>query len=286
MASVRDLRTKILSIKQIAKITKAMELVSTAKLKKLSQKIKTSRDYFSEVYQALHAIIAAIEEDSIFKVSSPDFKPQKPLWIIINSNFGLCGGYNLSIQNKVKSFLNKDCYIIAVGTKLQGFFKSQHLEVKQIFDFGKNKFDFNEARSIMAEVLALYNKGDIDAINIAYTKFINNVIFEPTILPLLPIRKITPPHQSTHQNVLVEFDPNPEVVLDNALPLYLNTVFYACVYESFLSEQASRRNAMQSANKNAEDMINDLSLKYNRARQSAITQEIIEIVSGAGADTD
>lgn len=135
-------------------------------------------------------------------------------------------------------------------------------------------------------MLSNFNAGKIGAIKIAYTKFVNNVTFQPTILTLLPIvKQDTKPEASAHANVLTEFEPSAEAVLATALPFYLSSIIYSAIMESQLSEQGSRRNAMESATNNANDMIDNLSLRYNRRRQGAITQEILEIVAGANAQT-
>ncbi|AGM25705.1 F0F1 ATP synthase subunit gamma [Spiroplasma syrphidicola EA-1] len=281
MAVGSSLKKEIVSIKQIAKITEAMKLVATAKLKKAGKRISTSKPYFAELYTIFHDIISQTDS-SIYQEKTGQVKDQRTCWVIVNSNLGLCGGYNVNINKLVLKELKQGDYIIAIGTKAVSFYENHNFKVEKIYDDIDINFTYDEARNIAMEILSQFNQGTFNCIKIAYTKFINNVTFEPTILQLLPIAK-KPLGENSKERVLTEFEPDPQTILDNAVPMYLNAIFFSTIVESQVSEQASRRVAMENATDNAHDMLDDLSLEYNRKRQAAITQEISEIIAGANA---
>ncbi len=284
MLSTSALKKQISDIKSTAKITKAMELVSTAKLKKLSKVVINSKAYFSEIYTVFNDIISQADQ-SVYQTGS-HFSPSKTAWIIINSSLGLCGGYNLNVHKLLVDQIKPKDYICGIGSKLQSFIKAQHLKLDQFISQVDLNFKYEDGAAIMGEILSMYNQKKINCIKIAYTRFVNNVTFEPLVLQLLPITKIKASQNKFHPNVITEFDPSAEAVLDDTIPLYLNAILYSSVLESQLSEQASRRNAMQNATNNANDLIDKLSISYNRRRQANITQELIEIISGVNAQQD
>ena len=286
MPAGSNLKKQISSIKGISKITNAMELVSTAKLKKLSKNIRNSKQYFAEIYTVFNDIISC-SENTMYQVKA-NYIIKKTLWIVVNSNLGLCGGYNIYINKLVASQIKKDDTLILIGTKGETFFKNKKIEINRIIKESGTEFNYDAAQSLGSELLSSFNNNEIEAINIGYTKFINNVTFQPTILALLPIVKQTQNINKTKEGYKIEtdFEPDPETVLENVLPLYVNSIIYSAVIESQVSEQASRRNAMENATKNAHDMVEKLSLEYNHMRQAAITQEILEIVAGANAQKE
>ena len=281
MATISSLKKQIKSINSISKITKAMELVSTAKLKKVGRFVNESKDYFREVYTIFNDIISKAD-NSIYQIKNlEEIKDAKTCWLIINSNLGLCGGYNTNVNKLVLKEYKKGDKIFLLGEKGKGFYKSNNIP---IYSFDNNvdiNFEYEDAREIAIEILSLYNLKEVQSIKIAYTKFINNVTFEATILNLLPILK--KPTEYKGLSALTEFEPSADAVLNNATPLYANSIIYSTIMESQVSEQASRRNSMENATNNAEELNDKLSLQYNRKRQASITQEILEIIAGANA---
>ncbi|ELL44509.1 ATP synthase F1 subunit gamma [Spiroplasma melliferum] len=282
MAVGTGLKKQITSITSTSKITQAMKLVATAKLKKVGKRISNSKPYFAEVYTVFNDIISKAD-DSIYQKKDGTKVSERTCWIIVNSNLGLCGGYNININKLVLQQLRKNDCIIAIGSKAETFYAHKGYEIMQTRKDIDINFSYDDAREFAQEILSGFNGNTYDEIKIAYTKFINNVTFDPTILQLLPIIKATQHEEPKHINVITEFEPDPTTILENAVPMYLNTILFSSIVESQVSEQASRRVAMENATDNANAMLEKLSLLYNRKRQAAITQEITEIVAGAGA---
>lgn len=287
MPNLSGLKTEIASVNNIGKITGAMELVATAKLKRISRRAEGIQSYVAEVYDVFNDIISNTLNSKYLAKSTGGFK--KTLWIIVNSNLGLCGGYNNNLDKLVKSQLKKDDEIFAIGNKAISFAKNTHVLIRKQNTDVDVDFTSEQARQISTDVLSLFNSGEFDEINLAYTKFINSVTFEPTILRVFPIVKKEKQNLEEQHNgprAILNFEPDPESVLATSVSLYLNTIIFGTIIESQLSEQASRRTAMEAATKNGRELKSKLNLLYNRKRQDAITQEITEIVSGANAQND
>ncbi|WP_368486320.1 ATP synthase F1 subunit gamma [Spiroplasma sp. DGKH1] len=282
MAVGSDLKKQITSINSISKITKAMELVATAKLKKVGKRISDSKPYFAEVYTVFNDIIGKAD-NSIYQAPANPKPNKKTCWLIVNSNLGLAGGYNINVNKLVMKEIKHTDHIIAIGSKAESFYKNKNFTLASVHKEVDINFSYDDARELASELLSGFNNGQYDEIKIAYTKFINNVTFEPTILQLLPIAKNSQQETEKNDNVITEFEPDPATILASAVPMYLNAIIFSAIVESQVSEQASRRTAMENATDNASDMLEKLSLEYNRKRQAAITQEISEIVAGASA---
>ncbi|AOQ21850.1 F0F1 ATP synthase subunit gamma [Mycoplasma capricolum subsp. capripneumoniae] len=276
MPNLSGLKTEISSVRNISKITNAMQLVASAKLRKISKKVIDTHNYVSEVYSLFNDIIRQTDKSVFLKESN--FKANKTLWVVINSNLGLCGGYNLNVNKLVLQNLKLEDEIFAIGSKAVSFFRSKKIKIKnQITDIDIN-FTNKKARSISNDLLDMYINHEFDEIKIVYTKFINNVTFEPAIIRIFPIIKLE--NNFKHSQSLV-FEPDAEQILSSTILIYINAIIYGTIIESQVSEQASRRTAMENATNNGKNLEQTLSLKYNRQRQGAITQEISEIVSGA-----
>ncbi|MBY7704644.1 ATP synthase F1 subunit gamma [Vibrio harveyi] len=204
--------------------------------------------------------------------------------MVINSNLGLCGGYNSNVNKLVMENIKPNDQIYAIGSRAVSFYKARKVKIKkQKTDIDIN-FTNEQARLLGNDILSFYTSGEFDDIRLVYTKYINNVTYEPSILRLFPIIKINDDEkQNNNSKAKIVFEPSAEEILETAISLYLNSVLYGTIVESQVSEQASRRNAMENATNNGKGLEQTLSLKYNRERQGAITQEISEIVSGANA---
>ncbi|AXK50736.1 ATP synthase F1 subunit gamma [Spiroplasma alleghenense] len=283
MPNLSNLKSEIANVKDIGKITSAMELVATAKLKRVAKRIGEVKIYVAEVYQVFNEIISSSQK-SIF-LADANKKFSKTLWVVINSNLGLAGGYNSNINKKVLQEMKDKDEILAIGQKAVNYFKEHKKTIHdQILDVDVN-FTNSRAREISTEILAKYNNEVFDEIQICYTKFINNVTFEPTLLRLFPIIK-KPELKDQSPKILTTFEPSAEEVLDASVMMYINTIVFGTIVESQVSEQASRRTAMENATKNGSELCEELSILYNRKRQDAITQEITEIVGGANAQNE
>lgn len=285
MPNLSGLKNDISSVNDIGKITGAMELVATAKLKRVAKRIGEIKTYVAEVYDVFNEIISETENSIYLKKTAEGFK--KTLWVVVNSNLGLCGGYNSNINKMVLPKVKSDDEILAVGSKAISFYTNNRKKLKDTISYLDVDFNNEQAREIANDILSYYNSGEFDEIQLAYTKFINNANFEPTSLRLFPIVK-EPKKIETNiaPKAYLGFEPDPETVLATSVSMYLNTIIYGTFIESQLSEQASRRNAMEAATKNGKELKESLSILYNRKRQDAITQELTEIVSGANAQND
>ncbi|ASZ08874.1 F0F1 ATP synthase subunit gamma [Mesoplasma chauliocola] len=278
MANLSNLKTEISNTRDIGKITNAMQLVASAKLRRIGKKVTETQEYVSEVYSIFNEIIKHSSESIYLKNSTNDIK--KTLWVVVNSNLGLCGGYNTNVNKLVLSNFKKEDQIYAIGTKAVSAFNSKKIKIKKECTSVDIDFSPAQAKQIGNELLSYYSSGEFDEIQIVYTKFINNVTFEPTTLRVFPIIKEGKQDASSSY---YSFEPSAEEVLNNAVTLYLSTVIFGTIVESQVSEQASRRLAMENATNNGKELEYNLSIQYNRERQASITQEISEIVSGANA---
>ncbi|OQB01743.1 MAG: ATP synthase gamma chain, sodium ion specific [Parcubacteria group bacterium ADurb.Bin216] len=206
------------------------------------------------------------------------------LYIVVSADRGLAGGYNSGIirlaEKKIKDD-NLDAKIIAVGGKAREYFKKRNYNVVGEYVGITEEPLFSDARSIGNLALELYKKGEVDEINIVYTVFLGTISQEARILRLLPSSEVKP--ESGNKRTVTEFEPSAEDVLSFLIPKYIQSSIYGALIEASSSEQAARRVAMEAATDNAEEMIDELQISYNRARQAAITMEITEIVSGADA---
>jgi len=280
MPNLSELKTQIGSVKDIGKITGAMELVATAKLKKITRRVGEIHNYLEEVYDVFNYIISN-SEDSIY-LKKPNQQINNTLWVLISSNLGLCGGYNANIFKIVQNEIKQEDSIIAIGTKAISFCNQYNFNIKSKVTNIDVDFTNEQAREIASDILEAYTLKKYDAVNIVYTKFINNATFEPSIINMFPIEK----KEQSNTGEIITLEPDPETVLATSISLYLNTIIFGTILESQLSEQASRRMAMESATKNGKELSQELTVLYNRKRQENITQEISEIVGGANAQND
>jgi len=282
----RDIKRKIKSVNSTRQITKAMELVSTAKLKRAKDRMNLTKPYFETVIEAVQGIIES--EKSLKHEFTTKREVRNTLYICITGDRGLCGGYNV---NAMKTVLNdvkeiEHAKIITVGRKASGFFRSNGFEVYEAFEGISEKPKFTDAQTIGRMALSLYQQEKVDEIKFVYTSFVSTINQEPVMLKLLPVERREEEDQGEVNDEDYEFityEPSPEEVLSFIIPKYISSTVYGGLIESAAAEQAARRVAMESASNNADEMIDSLTLSFNQARQAAITQEIAEIVGGAEA---
>ena len=282
MASMRDIKRRKSSISSTQQITKAMKLVSTVKLQKAKGHAEQANPYFNYMYQTVTSMLAKSGSINHPYLTGKDSE-QKAV-IVITSNRGLAGGYNANVVKLItESDLPKDrLSIYAVGNKGRESLEHKGYSiVKELPDLIETP-TYDEASALAREVLASYEKGEVGEIYLAYTHFKNTVVHEPKLIKLLPVDIEDMPEQE-EDNVLMNYEPNQEEALNLIIPKYVTSLLYGALVEAVASENGARMQAMDSATSNAEDMISDLSLKYNRARQGSITQELTEIIAGASA---
>ena len=286
MASMRDIKRRKSSIQSTQQITKAMKLVSTVKLQRAKQNAERSQHYFQCMYQTVNSILektSGLEHPYLTKGAS-----DKKAIIVMTSNRGLAGGYN---SNIVKLVMNsdipkEDAVIYAVGHKGLDALKRNGYHIEADWSDIVEEPAFADAMLLGKELLAKYAAGEIGEIYLAYTKFKNTVSHEPLLIKLLPVEveeKEQAKGEKTGPEAIMNFEPEDEEALNMIIPKYINSLIYGGMVDSVASENGARMQAMDAATSNAEEMIDDLTLKYNRARQGSITQELTEIIAGAGA---
>ena len=285
MASMRDIKRRKESIQSTGQITKAMKLVATVKLQKAKSRAENSQPYFDAMYAAVKAMLGkseAIEHPYLKQGTS-----SKKGIIVITSNRGLAGGYNSNIIKLVtgSGFKKEDIVVYAVGRKGKDTLARRGYEIREDYSEVINDPLYADAAQIGKKVLEDFEKGEIGEIYLAYTVFKNTVSHIPTFIRLLPIVPEDTEGEETEADklTLMNYEPEADEALDLIIPKYINSLIYGGLVQSLASENGARMQAMDSATNNAEEMISDLSLKYNRARQSSITQELTEIIAGANA---
>ena len=276
----RDIKRKIKSVNSTMQITKAMKLVSTAKLRKNRKRLDITKPYFNKVFDTVTGIIASKKNIKHDYLEKREIK--HTLYIIITSDRGLCGGYN---TNVLKSAINdienpEKAMFITIGKKAYEYLKNRKFHINEHYMGISENPEFLEAQIIAKKSLELFEREKVDEIKLIYTRLISTISQEATLIKLLPIEKR---EEIKTSEEFVNYEPSPEIVLDYLIPKYIESTIYGALVESAASEQAARRIAMENATDNAQEMIEDLTLTFNQARQSAITQEISEIVSGAEA---
>lgn len=280
-SSTRDIKRKIRSVNSTMQITKAFELVSTAKLKRARDRMDITKPYFDTIQTAVHDILSSDKSIKSKFVTSEVSK--KPLYIVVTSDRGLCGGYNINAIKKALETARTydDPKFFAVGKKAFDLLNQMGYNIIDSFLYISEKPEFSHASQVARAAMTLLETGEVDSIHFVYTRFISTMTQTATDLLLLPIER--PVLSEDTKTEIVNYEPSAEEVLRYIIPKYVESTIFGGLIESSASEQAARRLAMESASDNAEEIIEDLTLYYNRARQAAITQEISEIVGGAEA---
>jgi len=308
MPSMKAIKRRRLTVKNIQQITKAMNLVATSKLQRaktnLADVAKPTKATFDIAYNTL-------SNEEALETSYVERRKEikKIAYVLITSNRGLCGGYNSQVCKELVRYAKKkgkDFVIIPIGTKGRDYFRRRNGNLIEMPD-SSGLVTFDEAAKLSKHIVELYDNGEVDEVFVVYTKFISVLNQEPVVKPVLPVspdflRRVIGedirdgedwenlgffkrPEDSVTQtaDLEVEYEPDLEAVLNSVIPWYLNMYMYAALASSNLCEEAARMTSMDSATNNAGDIIENLTLMFNRQRQSIITQEITEIVSGANA---
>lgn len=284
--SMKDIKRRMKSIESTGQITKAMELVASSKLRRAKERAQAARPFFETLYETICDISSANSDLTSVYVRAREVKAV--LLIIIAGDRGLAGGYNSNIFKLAeaaaakKQAEGKTIKVIAIGKKAVEHYEKSDFEV--IAGYSGIAEDLDQLRvSRLANLIAKrFCEEDADEVFLYYTQSLSALSQLPAEMKILPLLDIKTDSNEENNNY-VEYEPSPEVVFDAVVPQYISGILYGAVVESFASEQGARRTAMESASDNADEMINALSLQYNRARQAAITQEISEIVSGSTA---
>ena len=276
-ASMKQIKTRIKSVESTRQITKAMELVATSKLRKAKQKAENVRPYHEVLREAISALQAgAAEAPTVF---AQEREVKKTCYVVIAGDRGLAGGYNANLFRMVKRMTEgQDYCVLPVGKKAMEQFSRQGSEILSSYFGVTGSVGMGDCKEIARLLCEGYAAGSFDRVEVVYTRFCSMISQEPACDRLLPIALS---EKQANCNALIEGEA--EELIAKIIPQYVAGILYAALCEAAASEHGARRTAMNSANKNAGEIIDTLVLKYNRARQSAITQEITEIVSGAEA---
>ncbi len=271
------IKARIRSVDSTKKITKAMQLVASSKLKKQKHYMEENREYAYYLKEIVADILASLKD-----VKHPYVLPHegKQVTIVFTSDMGLCGGYNANVLRMLENEIGSEDEIIMIGSRGVNWIKHRTFTVIKTETDLEDEC-YNELALIADELLMRYRNQEIASIQILYTKFVNSVSFEPDVVRLLPLGDVAKREEEDDRDV--DFEPSGEQILDTLIPMYVRSLLYSYYLQTKTSEQASRRMAMESATDNAEEIRATLELQYNQARQAAITQEITEIVGGVNA---
>ncbi|MBM1556023.1 F0F1 ATP synthase subunit gamma [Sulfitobacter mediterraneus] len=291
MANLKDLKNRISSVKSTRKITKAMQMVAAAKLRRAQEAAEASRPY-AERFNAVMAGLAASVggSDSAPKLLSGTGSDQVQLLVVMTSERGLCGGFNTNIVKLAKAkaqdvlAAGKELKILTVGKKGRDQLKREfgaymigHVDMSEVKRLG-----YADAQNIAKDVLTRFDAGEFDVATLFYAKFVNVVSQVPTAQQIIPA-KFDDAGEDAGASTLFDYEPSEEAILADLLPRGVATAIFSGLLENAASEQGARMSAMDNATRNAGDMIDSLTIQYNRSRQAVITNELIEIISGAEA---
>ena len=270
---ISAIKKRLQTVNSTKKLTKATELVATVKLQKYNTNMLSNEEYAKNLRRFIVAALrgkAPEQEDNPYLIET---KVNNPLYIVITSNSGLCGSYNQEVLRYVEENVSKDVPIFAIGTiGYNWLMKNDYLVVKKYDELEDLKPRI--LNRLINNILLLYQNDEISEINVVYTKYVNTLTYRPTTLKLLPFQT-----EVAEEGKEILLEPSRNEVLNTLIPMYISSQIYVCFLESKTSENGARRNAMNVANKNAEQLVTELQLSYNKARQAAITQEMNEIVA-------
>ncbi|MDD6034851.1 MAG: ATP synthase F1 subunit gamma [Lachnospiraceae bacterium] len=286
MASMRDIKRRRESIQSTGQITKAMKLVATVKLQKAKARAEESQPYFNAMYSTVKSMLK--KSGNINHPYLDGTGTGKKGIIVITSNRGLAGGYNSNVMKLVteSGMKKEDVVIYAIGRKGRDGLAKRGYHIEKDYSEAINEPLFSDASAIGKQVLSDFAEGKISEIYLAYTVFKNTVSHIPTFIRLLPVsfdEKAEETADTTDSLTLMNYEPEAEEAIELIIPKYVNSLIYGGLVQALASENGARMQAMDSATNNADEMISDLELKYNRARQGSITQELTEIIAGANA---
>jgi len=269
-------KRRIASVKSTKKITEAMELVATVKLKKFKNKMEANQFYVREIEDIISHLFGVLQSDE--NPYLKDGKGDKNLVVVINSNLGLCASYNSNIYNFVLQNLDKaKDTILTIGIKGELNYERESFQLDKSYSFVNEKLDYSDIVKLGRFLHSEFISGKYKSVKLVYTKYINSLRFEPTLVNLFPIVEEGKAPSVGYEPI---YDPDIKTLIEELVPIWLTSSLYQKLIESTVSEQASRRTAMENANDNADELIDKLTIEFNKARQAAITQEILEVVSG------
>lgn len=292
MPNLKDLKTRISSVKSTRKITSAMKMVAASKLRRAQELAESSRVYAESLSLILSSLSGGSKDNSdLPEVLVGRANPKVALLIINSSDRGLCGGFNSTLFRsavawiKDKKSKNIEVKLMPIGKKASAFYKRSDLEIIENFeDINSNDRQLEVSENVKNKISELFESQVIDEVSILYNKFVSAIAQEPTFKSLIPLEQSESEEDSKETtNSSFEFEPDKNELLEYLIPRNFMTQVYGCILESSAAEHAARMTSMDNATRNAGDMIDSLTMTYNRTRQAVITKELIEIISGAEA---
>ncbi|KNZ43101.1 ATP synthase F1 subunit gamma [Acetobacterium bakii] len=289
--NVQDIKRRIKSVNSTKQITHAMELVASAKLRKTREYAEGRRPYFEAMIESMGIFVG--KSGSTKSVFMNQREVKKTAYIVITGDKGLAGGYNVNIAKLVEEHVanKEDAVLYTVGSRGRDYFRNRDYNIQGEYLGNSERPNFFNAKEVTRIVMEGYKNGEYDEVYLVYTKFVSTISQHPYLLKVLPLdvndlkpaQKDGEAEETKVEHSVMQYEPEPDELLEYLIPNFVTSTVYGAMIESAASEQGARRTAMESATTNANEMIDGLTLKYNRVRQAAITQEISEIVSGAEA---
>ncbi len=286
MPNLKDIRNRIGTVKNTKKITSAMKLVAAAKLRRAQEAVQAARPYATKMTALIDDLSSRVPEDAHPLLVAPE-KEENVLVILVTSDRGLCGGFNSNLIRSVARFvrekreLTDTIRMITVGRKGNQFFKRSTIDIESDYPGLSADVTFEGAKEVAQQAMAMFTNGEVDAVYLAFNEFISAIAVEQHIEQILPLtREDADPAQGGSEIEYI-YEPSEAELLGTLLPNSVEIRVFQALLESAAGEQGQRMTAMDNATSNASDMIDDLTLTYNRARQAYITKELVEIVSGA-----
>ncbi len=283
-SNMKAIKRRIKSVESTMQITKAMELVSSSKLRRAKERAEQSEPFFELLYQTMSEIAA--EATGFHSIYTDEPSDGAVLLIVMAGDRGLAGGFNINVfrmaDERVRELERegREAVLMTVGKKASEHYAKTNLRVLGTFDNVGETITTYTALDMAEHIIQLFDEGHLGAAEIFFTDMVSPLTQEPRHMRAIPVPYL---EKSSGVQSLTNYEPDPEQVFDSLIPQYLAGILYCAIVDTYASEQAARRLAMENATDNAQEMIDDLSLKYNRARQASITQELTEIVSGASA---
>lgn len=289
MATTKEIKNRIKSVKDTQKITSAMYLIASTKLRKAKSELDRTRPYFTALQEEIKRIFRiseAVESKYFYPPTGEHELPGSYGYLVITADKGLAGAYNQNVIKKATALMSEheNPKLFVVGEYGRHYFTSHHIPIEQSFLYTAQNPTISRARVISNLLLDLFNRGELAKIYIIYTDMQSTIDSEACFARLLPFHRADFFVPDSHEKKIktpFEFQPSIETVLDNVVPSYVTGFIYSALIDSFCSEQNARMNAMDSANRNAQKLLDELTVQYNHIRQSAITQEITEVAAGA-----
>ncbi|MEJ2408110.1 MAG: F0F1 ATP synthase subunit gamma [Novosphingobium sp.] len=290
MASLKELKGRINSVKSTQKITKAKQMVAAAKLRKAQAAAESARPYAARLAEVMGSLASKITvSENSPKLLAGTGSDQVHLLVVANSDKGLCGAFNSNIVRAARArakeleMQGKTVLFYLIGRKGRAVIKREYpKQIAHMFDTtGVREAGFNEAEQVADELVAMYEQGKFDIAHLFYAKFRSALVQEPASQQIIPVP--APTGAAVGGDAVTEYEPEEEEILAALLPRYLKTQIFGALLENAASEQGASMTAMDNATRNAGDLINKLTIQYNRSRQAAITTELVEIIAGAEA---